>query len=561
MRSCAGPLLCAIGLLAAPACGDDLATDDGACEPLSFAIDALTLKWQWTADDVTSIPLVADVDDDGVPDIVLNIALADSSDSESGELALLDSVTGKVKWRIRHNPGNQRFGSHGRATVVVSDVDGDRVPDIVYAGRPDLQTSTSPIHAVNGAGELLWTSHHPSGQTARITVQYGAPAVANLDTDPAAEIAFGAAILDNDGLLVWNQDNDGGVIGTPTDNQVPPKVIYPGGLPTFVDLDDDGEPELLTGRDAWKIAWTPGAPPSVSLSRLWQNLGGKGNDGWPAVADLDGNGSPEVVLTAWPDIRVLDGRSGELWCGVDPSGKACAADPSLRTQPIAIKGANLGGPATLADFDGDGRLEAAIAGGTAIAVYDFNRPDEQLVLDALDPQPAPGAMYVRWHIDTQDQSSASTGSLAFDFDADGRPELLYQDECHFRVLDGATGSILGEIENSSLTGHEYPIVADIDADAETEILVIANNSDPNPLAACKAQSPAFTPRQGLFVYGAKHQRWVPARPLWPQYNHHITDVDARGAVPTAESPHWADPATNGFRQALRDPNIAAATCN
>lgn len=202
MRSCAGPLLCAIGLLAAPACGDDLATNDGACEPLSFAIDALTLKWQWTTDNVT-----------GIRSSPMSTTMASRHRPQHRPRRQQRQRIRRARpprqrhrqGEVAHPPqpgGTSACGSHGRATVVVSNVDGDRVPDIVYAGRPDLQTSTSPIHAVNGAGELLWTSHHPSGQTARITVQYGAPAVANLDTNPAAEIAFGAAILDNDGLLV-----------------------------------------------------------------------------------------------------------------------------------------------------------------------------------------------------------------------------------------------------------------------------------------------------------------------------------------------------------------------
>lgn len=554
-----GLSLGALGLLCCSACSDDAP----ACgEPAVFAADALDLEWKWTAGEVAAIPLVADVDDDGVPDVILNLTRVAADDLALGEVAVLDSLTGALKWRIAHDPANQRFGSQGRSTLAVADVDGDGVPDIIYPGRvSDPAGHRSPIHAVDGRGKLLWTSHHADGTPAHVTVEIGAAAVANLDADPGAEVVFGAAILDHDGLLVWDQSDDGGLFGTPTDNKPQALPLYRGGLSTLVDLDADGKPEVLSGRDAWKLAWTPGAPPgappSVSLTNLWHNTSGKGNDGWPAVADLDNNGTPEVVLVAWPEIRVLDGRTGELWCGADPSGALCQGDPSRATQPIAITGSNLGGPATLADFDGDGAIEAAITGGVALALYDFNRPDETIVTAATSPAPAPGAIFVRWSLPIQDQSSAANGSAAFDFDFDGIPELLHQDECHFRVLAGDTGLVLGELQNSSLTGHEYPVVADIDADGQTEILVVANQAESFTNDACKAKYPDFTPRQGVHAYGPGDQQWASARPFWPQYNHHTTDLDASGRVPQAESPHFADPATNGFRQVSVDPDAGA----
>jgi hypothetical protein len=562
MNIYAGPLLLALlGLSLVPACSDDVPAGEGVptCGAVAeFSADALELEWQWTTGQVVSIPVVADVDGDALPDIIVNITRTGSDELSIGELALLDGTTGELKWRITHDPAKQRFGSQGRSTVAAADVDGDGISDIVYAGRSDSQgDKRSPIHAVDGQGNLLWTSHNADGTLAMITVEIGAAAVANLDADPGAEIVFGAAVLDHDGLVVWDQDGNGGVFGTPTDNLTPPKRLYTGGLSTLVDLDADGKPEILSGRDAWKIAWTPGAPPSVTVSRLWQDTSGKGNDGWPAVADLDNNGSPEVVLVAWPDIKVLDGRTGAPWCGADPSGKLCQDDPSSATAPVAIAGGNIGGPPTLADFDGDGFLEAAISGGTAFALYDFNRPDEEVVVAPTTPQPAPGAIFVRWQATIQDNSSSANGSVAFDFDQDGLPELLHQDECSFRVLAGATGAVLGQITNSSMTGHEYPIVADIDADGHTEILVVANHSIPAANESCRLRDPDFTTRQGVFAYGPGEQNWATARRSWPQFNHHATDVDPEGRVPQAESPHFADPATNGFRQASLDPEGTA----
>jgi hypothetical protein len=546
-------LLC--GLATFGLCGVGIAgcNDYVACAGSTFFDGAaIASEWEWTAGEVISIPLVADVDGDGAPDVVVVASRIDGEDWDLGELVLIDGRTGKEKWRIRHEPAAERYGAHGRATPALADVDGDELPDIIYAGREDIESGLSQIHAVDGDGELVWTAVRPSGVPEWMTVGYAAPAVANLDDDPEAEIVIGVTVIDNDGRVGWSQDGDGGRFGAPVflEGAKAGQSIYTGALSTLADLDGDGRPEIVSGREAWAVEWIDysDGPDAFEVTPLWRNFSGRGNDGWPAVADLDGDGTPEVVLTAWPEIRVIDGRTGLLWCGADPSGAACDVDSSARTQPIAIKGGNLGGPATIADFDGDGRPEVGIAGGGAYAVYDFNRPGEEIVGLPTDPPPDPGAMFVRWTVATQDQSSASTGASAFDFDGDGAFELAYQDECNVRVLSGIDGTVLFEQVNSSATGHEYPVVVDVDGDGATEIVVAANMSLGVSNTDCEQTQPGFVARQGLFVYGAGEQRWVPARPVWTQHTQHGTDVDAAGNVPRDEEDHWR--VNNGFRQAL-----------
>jgi hypothetical protein len=56
--------------------------------------------------------------------------------------------------------------------------------------------------------------------------------------------------------------------------------------------------------------------------------------------------------------------------------------------------------------------------------------------------------------------------------------------------------------NSSATIHEYPLVADVDGDGNSELLVVANQSDPIARANCVAATPNWVPRQGVFSYGA-----------------------------------------------------------
>ena len=532
--------------------------DPPTCEPPDIAV-ALELAWSLTTDESITIPLVVDLDGDGAPEVVVNTMRATDkpTDYAAGELVCLDGATGDEKWRIPNLPNNGKFGPNGRTTLAAGDVDGDDDPDIIYAGRPEGPTFASPIYAVDGAGKLLWTAHDKNNAVIKLRVQNGAPALANLDDDPEAELAYGAALFDHDGLLVWNQNQNGGVVGSPHAKAQPSQLLYPGGLATFADLTGDGHPELVTGREAWTIDWDAGDPPTVALNLLWKDTSGDGGDGYPAVADLDDNGTPEVVLIAWPEIKILDGKTGQLWCGVDPTGVACTDDPAKRTQPHDIPGGNVGGPPTIADYDGDGRPEFAISTGSDLRVFDLHRPGEVILQPNGDPVPKAGAIFTRWRVPVQDQSSASSGSSALDLDDDGASEVLHQDECYLRVLSGHTGDVLLELANSSATIHEYPVASDVDHDGRTDLLVVANLSDPGLAAKCIAADPMWSARKGVYRYRAA-DGWAAAASLWTSHTHHVTNVDPGGNVPLAEQAHWKLPGRNNFREASHADLLHAA---
>lgn len=305
--------------------------------------DALnvTQEWAYVDEDVISSPAIGDVTGDGVPEVIVNTTNYMGSNYLNGIVLALEGASGLELWRITPDVNNKKFGSHGRTTLAIGDVSGDGVADIVYAGRPD-GNGRSPLHAVDGTGKWLWTSRLANNQVALQGVGNGAVSLANFDDDPEAEIVFGASLFDDDGLLVWSQGLDGGLVGAPAG--------YPGGVSALVDLTGDGKPEIVTGKQAWSVTWTPGNPPQVTVQQLWNNT--DGTDGWPAIADLDLNGTPEVVLAATSLVRVLDGKTGKLWCGVDPTGVMCDQNNALRTKAYAIPAGGLGGPPTIADFCG-----------------------------------------------------------------------------------------------------------------------------------------------------------------------------------------------------------------
>lgn len=531
---------CEPGHFCEPTLGQCLPQPDPlTCELVPQFTDLMvTEEWSYTADEIISIPVVANLDGAGRPEVVVNLTQQDGAGFPGGRIAVLNGQTGAVILpKVAHNPPTS-YGSHGRSTIAVGDVSGDQLPDIVYASRVDAQFK-SVIVAMDRTGALLWTSHDAGGAAHRFTVENAAVTLANFDADPMAEVVIGATLIDHDGTVLWDQGGNGAIIGT--------NSSYTGGISAVADLDGDGAPEIVSGKNAWKVAWNAGPPVTATVTPYWTYSGA---DGYPAIADLDRDGDPEVVLVASAQVHVLDGRTGLLWCGRDATGAACTA-AGLRTQPINIPGgttSNRGGPPTIADFDGDGRPEIGVAGGYSYSLYDLARPGEDLT--GVTPTPALGSLFVRWSQTTQDLSSNATGSSVFDFQGDGAAEVVYADECYLRVYSGVDGRVQLTIANTTGTIHEYPLVVDADGDGNSEILVVAN--DTNASGDCGAGVPA---RRGLFMYGDARDQWVPTRKVWTQHAYHVTNATSAGNVPLTEDTNWLQPGLNNYRQNVQGDGI------
>lgn len=507
------------------------------CEQVPVFDDLnVQVEWSYDLEEIISIPVIADVDNDAIPEVVVNLTRQEGGSYPIGKILILSGEDGSVQTGpILHDPANNNYGSHGRSTIAVGDVSGDGIPDIIYATR---DSGGSLIVAINGAGSFLWKSHTPAGTDFRLTIENAAITLTNFDSDPQAEIVIGNTIIDHNGLVVHT-----GSAGFGTNDG------YFGGISAVARLDGDMVPEIVSGRDAWKVDWVPGATPedapTVTVSPYWTAAGA---DGYPAIADVDSDGVPEVILIGSGSLRVLNGQSGLLYCTVDPTDAMCIANAALRTQPISIPGGGRGGPPTVSDFDADGRVEIGIAGAGSYTVYDLNRTGEDIVQPMGDTPPGAGALYSRWSNVTQDNSSNATGSSVFDFQGDGAAEVVYADECYMRVYSGSDGTVQLSIPNSNATIHEYPLVVDVDGDGNSEILVVATDQ-----TGCT--DPGYVERKGLFVYGDVNDEWVPTRRVWTQHTYHVTNSDSVGNVPMSELDNWLQPGLNNYRQNVQGDGV------
>ncbi|MCC7539773.1 MAG: VCBS repeat-containing protein [Deltaproteobacteria bacterium] len=379
---------------------------------------------------------------------------------------------------------------NGRASIAAGDLDGDGLPEIIALGAP--ASGRSRVLAFAGDGELVWSSTD-GGAAYSVAFDNGAPTIADLDQDGSPEIVLGAVVLDARGALVWERDG-GGTEGTNNG--------YQGGIAAVADIDLDGLPEVVTGRRAYEHDGTP----------KWTATT---DDGYPAIAQFDADPQPEVVVVATGAVMMLDGLTGAVEWG-----------------PVTLPGGGRGGPPTIADFDGDGLPEIGVAGAASYSVYDPNEAEPVL-----------------WSQTTEDRSSNATGSSVFDFEGDGAAEVVYGDECYVRVYSGVDGEVLLSIPSTSATIHEYPVVADVDADGNSEIVIVANDASAAIRTQCLAGDAAWDgARQGVFVYGDVRDQWVRTRRVWNQHAYHVTNVSPAGTIPMIEADSWTVAGLNSYRQ-------------
>jgi hypothetical protein len=299
------------------------------------------------------------------------------------------------------------------------------------------------------------------------------------------------------------------------------------------------------------------------------------NEGFCAVADVWGadpgvapgpdnppDGKPEAVLIANGYLEIFDGETGSLIVAKD------------------LQGGVDGGAPNIDDFDGDGFMEIGSSLESFYIMIDLQEPTDNCPdwptprprdITASDTNPNtavrdpggacttaadcnPGSvcnqrlgtcvcLYNGWKRETDDDSSRVTSSSVFDFNGDGATEVMYNDECEFRMYDGLTGDVLYTAISRSRTAMENPVVADVDNDGNAEAITVTNTE--NPEVRCIDDAPdgmqgnvtAAGPN-GLQVFGDPNDSWVAARRIWNQHAYHVTNVTESGGIPTQEPESW-----------------------
>jgi hypothetical protein len=467
----------------------------------------------------------------------------------------------------------------GADPPALGDLDGDGRPEIVAHGVGGglLAFRWNPTTNV---WDLLWESHLANGTVHRPYAgvnRWNGPSITDVDGDGRPEAVMATYVYDRNGVLQCSN------LGNRHYSQ--------GHMPVLADVDLDGEIELVMGEGIYRYATSAGVHTWVRESynaAATDGLVAIGDFGDFPVAGLPAN-IPEIVVISSGNARVQD-LAGRTIFGPYPL-------PFF--PPATDRGT--GGPPTIGDFDNDGRPEFALAGRGAFTIFD---------LDCVPPQLPQGCTQngILWTLPSQDYSSSVTGSSVFDFEGDGFAEAIYSDECFTRVYRGLDGEVLFSQWRSSCTWYENPIIADVDGDGYTEI-VMGSNTNCSVAGNCPALDPYFrglrcqgpaecangqcvagfcrctadaqcggtdfvcadplpnTPAGGR-VCRARHPRtgwggvrvyrdaldnWVNSRMVWNQHAYFVTNVLDDGTIPPDGewATNWTTPGLNNFRQNIQ----------
>lgn len=393
------------------------------------AIAAPVLKWQhggcyasWCETGWYSSPAVADLDNDGAPEVIGGAYTVFILNGEDGSVQRsIDTPGGRV-W-----PG-----------VVVADLDGDDDLEIVTAQGDGY------LNVLDHAGDAVWTRRPVSNELRGLSVY-------DLDDDGTMEIVVTAAIgsktntwvyehngslragwpqLSNDSGYAWGVFNDNAAIG---------------------DLDDDGMGEIVVPSDVHYICAYEANGVQVPANAMY---GGK----------------------AWGKVGIWEDLAVELRGWGECNG--------VRAESYRTNFAD--GPANIVDVNHDGAVEVVATGNVYdchagyppsryVGVYIFNADRSRFNTGGYDWSTVPVDTGAPISEDYNTIESATYNPVTVDLDGDGNLEILfssYDGRVHAYWLDKTEH---GNWPYNVYTGGTYrfasePTVADLDNDGLAEVI-------------------------------------------------------------------------------------------
>ena len=432
----------------------------------------------------------------------------------------------EVKWQSAQNLSTF-------STAITGDIDADGIPEIlVHQGGVTGSDKFSIIGGQSGQQEVVLTISQNS-------VTPAIPAIADIDGDGSAEIfIYGEA-----NSTIHRFEHDGSLTATA---QIVNASTFVKAI-NVADFDEDGQDEIYFSNvilDANTLATKVVLPTTVAAT----NVG--------VAADI----LPDTACPGCDGLELVVGNT------VYSINLATGVSTPVETFPSSFTGI-----ASLGDIDNDGDVDAVVSnfnnanpGGTTPYIFAWD-----LQTDALIAQysPADNAsvntladidgdgllevvfktstelvalendLTVKWSIPISNPGLNMNASVAFDFDGDGDYEIVDQDALQIRVIDGTNGNVLFSDMIGSIPGFQNPIVADVDADGLTEIVIVGATS-----------TISLTNNMGrIITYESDSYPWQTTRQVWNQFNWFHVNVQDDLELPMIQQQHHLIPALNNFR--------------
>lgn len=270
-----------------------------------------------------SSPRVADLNADGVDDIVLGAGREEFKACDSAVIAL-DGATGKMLWHV--SAIDQVFGS-----PAFMDINGDDVKDVFIPGR-----STELIVIDGRRGSVIWRFNKKLGKQ-RWYNFYQPQFIKDLDQDGLSDI------LISNGGNVWAEPYDESkryagslVVLSSRDGSVIAKAAMPDKKETYMSVSalpfsDESDYYVVFGTGGETIGGnlfvttlSSVLKGDISHARLLDSSPHKGYIGPTAWVDITGDSFPDIIANAVEGkLLAFDGRTYEkIWSVKIPNSEA-----------------------------------------------------------------------------------------------------------------------------------------------------------------------------------------------------------------------------------------------
>lgn len=360
---------------------------------------------------------------------------------------------------------------HGANTIAFGDIDGDGDQDLLWGDffEPGILVIEN-LGDRNTPNFRSTPKLFPPGSPV-ITTGYNAPTLGDVDGNGTLDLVLGViggayqpARSSQDNLHLVTQHTDGRWEHV-TARLIRTIDVGSESLPVLADLDGDGDLDLLVGSKIdpadhttsrvvrFENIGTPTVPEFQERGDL--EMSGEFHLA-PAVADVDGDGLPDLLLGGWRDVV-------QFWRN---TGTATAPAWTLADSALirVTRGSNT--TPAVADIDGDGLLDLMV--GEASGQLNLYRN--------VGTRTAPRFELVSDNFQEIDVGRRSTPTFA-DFDGDGAPDLLIgAEDGHLELWRNvsAPGSFRFERDTTFvLTADNYsaPTVGDLTGEGRLVMII------------------------------------------------------------------------------------------